>query len=34
METLEKIFMATVSNDYNEYNLDLSLKPENIEYKK
>lgn len=33
-ETLEKIFMATVSNDYNEYNLDLSLKPENIEYKK
>ena len=33
-QTLETIFMATVSNDQNEYDLTLTLDPNNIEYKK
>lgn len=33
-QTLETIFMATVSNDQNKYDLTLTLDPNNIEYKK
>lgn len=31
---LKEIFMATVSNDYNKYPIDISLDEKNIEYKK
>jgi hypothetical protein len=33
-KVLEEVFMATVSNDENEYSLELTLDPENIEYSK
>lgn len=33
-ETLDQIFMATVSNNENKYSLDLTLNSEDIEYKK
>jgi hypothetical protein len=31
---LKEIFMATVSNDYNEYPIEISLDEKNIEYRK
>lgn len=33
-KVLEEVFMATVSNDENEYSLELTLDPDNIEYSK